>query len=199
MTYEVTRKPGFIRYAQLGDISQFDYAPRHLIAQTSIWDAIPSLKKFVRAIAENSNDIYEVIFKIAHLIFSKVKYKKSPGRAPASIVWRRGYGDCSEYSDLMIALLRQAGIPCALATGWVVKDDNSLNGHAWIEFYTPKGKYIPIDPTWGYTNGISASHILQSNEYLTHDNKVIKINYSYSGDKPRVNLQYSKRIKKIIA
>ena len=77
-------------------------------------------------------------------------------------------GDCSEYSSLMITLLRCQGIPARKITGFVISTDPTLRpsigqqwnfnlndqaessflGHAWVEYYVPNMGWIACDPTW---------------------------------------------------
>jgi len=77
-------------------------------------------------------------------------------------------GDCSEYSTLMITLLRCQGIPARKVTGYVISANPSLRpyvgqqwnyhlndqgestflGHAWVEYYVPNMGWIASDPTW---------------------------------------------------
>jgi hypothetical protein len=77
-------------------------------------------------------------------------------------------GDCSEYSTLMITLLRCQGIPARKVTGYVISTNPSLRpyvgqqwnyhlsdqeestflGHAWVEYYVPNMGWIASDPTW---------------------------------------------------
>ncbi len=83
-------------------------------------------------------------------------------------------GDCSEYSSLMITLLRIQGIPARKVTGLVFSNiipffpfvgqellftfgnvkPNYILGHAWVEYYVPNIGWIACDPTWGYFNQI---------------------------------------------
>ena len=77
-------------------------------------------------------------------------------------------GDCSEYSSLMVTLLRCQGIPARKVAGFVISNDPSTKpyigqewnfyagtagasnilGHAWVEYYVPDIGWIACDPTW---------------------------------------------------
>jgi len=80
-------------------------------------------------------------------------------------------GDCSEYSSLMVTLLRCQGIPARKVTGFVISADPTIKpyvgqewsffsrpngqtnilGHAWVEYYVPNVGWIACDPTWDET------------------------------------------------
>lgn len=75
-------------------------------------------------------------------------------------------GDCSEYSSLMITLLRIQGIPARKVTGYMLTDEINYNpavgdvfnyyayssgvhnflGHAWVEYYIPDIGWIACEP-----------------------------------------------------
>ncbi|MFX1428501.1 MAG: transglutaminase family protein, partial [Promethearchaeota archaeon] len=78
-------------------------------------------------------------------------------------------GDCSEFSSLMITLLRIQNIPARKVTGYLVSnnpslrpkpgdiwsfDANEIMGHAWMEYYVPDIGWIACDPLWDYFNRI---------------------------------------------
>ena len=69
---------------------------------------------------------------------------------------------CTEFTDLFIAIARAAGIPAREVVGYAYTNDSRLRPllvgsdilHAWPEYYdTESSRWIPIDPTWGFTTG----------------------------------------------
>ncbi|NVM36371.1 MAG: transglutaminase domain-containing protein [Candidatus Lokiarchaeota archaeon] len=85
----------------------------------------------------------------------------------ALAAYNQQQGDCSEFSSLMITLLRIQGIPARKVTGFLISNDPSTRpkvgntwefnvnqlytnmlGHAWIEYYAPNIGWITCDPTW---------------------------------------------------
>jgi len=61
--------------------------------------------------------------------------------------------DCTEYTSLMIALSRAAGIPARYFEG-ILYLENKENGiaqteHAWLDAYLPGTGWVPMDPTLG--------------------------------------------------
>jgi transglutaminase-like putative cysteine protease len=83
--------------------------------------------------------------------------------------------DCTEYSDLLIALSRAAGIPARYLEGVYIspdgKDQLARTEHAWVEVYLPGLGWTPMDPTLGrlsqfrpdYFAQLPADHILVTN------------------------------------
>lgn len=67
---------------------------------------------------------------------------------------------CLEYSDLLVALLRSAGIPARSIEGFAYTKNTRLRPvalsddilHAWVQYYNfEKEAWIMVDPTWGST------------------------------------------------
>lgn len=75
--------------------------------------------------------------------------------------------DCTEYSDLLIALSRAAGIPARYVEGLTYFPDSAnaaavLNDarteHAWVEIFLPGSGWTPFDPTLGRSSLTRAAY-----------------------------------------
>lgn len=64
-------------------------------------------------------------------------------------------GDCNEYSVLLAALARAAGIPAKLTAGLVYQNGRFFY-HEWVQVFA--GKWISLDPTFGQAPA-DATHI----------------------------------------
>jgi transglutaminase-like putative cysteine protease len=73
--------------------------------------------------------------------------------------------DCTEYSSLMMALSRAAGIPARYLEGlWApgrTAQDQARTEHAWLEVYLPGVGWTPMDPTLGRSS-------VSREEYFAH-------------------------------
>ena len=61
-------------------------------------------------------------------------------------------GDCTEFSDLLIALARSAGIPARFVEG--VVPDEGHEKHDWAHVYLPGPGWVTMEPTWGRIDGL---------------------------------------------
>ncbi|MBN1216393.1 MAG: hypothetical protein JXA99_13245 [Candidatus Lokiarchaeota archaeon] len=87
----------------------------------------------------------------------------------ASWAYDNHRGDCSEFSDIMITLLRIQNIPARKVSGFLLSNQPIQNphigqiwnfstnigidslpfiGHAWVEYYVDNVGWIASDPTW---------------------------------------------------
>ena len=65
-------------------------------------------------------------------------------------------GDCTEYSDLMVALCRVNQIPARRVSGYSINSDTvsvlnrifKSSGHAWVEVFLEEHGWVPFDPTY---------------------------------------------------
>ncbi len=97
-------------------------------------------------------NVYLAAKQILESVVVSLDYQVQTARHGAVWALQNGVGDCSEYTDLSIALARAAGIPARAMYGWGYSEDN-MAGHAWLEFYLPNVGWQPADPTWAETWG----------------------------------------------
>ncbi|KKK41331.1 hypothetical protein LCGC14_0725470 [marine sediment metagenome] len=122
----------------------------------------------------NDNPI-EKAEKINNWISNNIDYNENMPSQEMGALWAYNNleGDCSEYSSLMITLLRIQGIPARKVSGFLISNDlaikpqvgdmwtfhasesdSNLIGHAWVEYFIPNIGWIACDPTWNYFNQI---------------------------------------------
>jgi transglutaminase-like putative cysteine protease len=105
-----------------------------------------------------------------------------------------GKGDCTEYSDLFVALCRAKNIPARVVSGYAVGYSPSSSRHNWTEVYLHDYGWIPFDPSAGDVKSTTArdnafSSLQPMYIYLSHvRNDPVLHNYSfgvytYRGDK----------------
>ena len=87
---------------------------------------------------------------------------------------------CRDYSTLMAAIARAAGIPTKLCVGVVYFELPSKEGgaavgqfgyHAWVECWV--GKWIAYEPTWG-ADFLDATHLKFAEGEITSVFEVVK-------------------------
>ncbi len=73
--------------------------------------------------------------------------------------------DCTEYTDLLVALSRAQGIPARYFEGLLVLDQTTgalaRLEHAWPDVFMPKIGWVPLDPTLG-------RELVNRNKYFAH-------------------------------
>ncbi|TFF99048.1 MAG: transglutaminase domain-containing protein [Promethearchaeota archaeon] len=127
----------------------------------------PDLISISNLIVDGGDNPVEKAYKIINWIGSNINYESQTEEKGASWAYDNSKGDCSEYADLMITLLRIQNIPARKIVGLIVSNDptyrpsagdeliytfsnseDTVMGHAWIEYYVPNIGWIACDPTW---------------------------------------------------
>lgn len=111
-----------------------------------------------KTVAVNAKNIYD--FVASYLSYSPERIKGDLVRLGAKeALGNKEKAVCMEYSDLLITLLRRAGIPARGLEGYAFTENETLRPtvadalHSWVEVYIPKVGWIAVDPTWGSTTG----------------------------------------------
>ncbi len=106
----------------------------------------------VREIADSLIGISDIDYvrNIYNYVLDNMEYvvrgKKDLGALSAL---RYKKGDCSEYSDLFVALCRASKIPARVVTGISVQPDTKTAKHNWAEVYLKDYGWVPFDPSKG--------------------------------------------------
>jgi len=129
----------------------------------------PNLISLSNSIVNPSDTPISKANKIINWISNNIEYNNSLDvEIGASSAYGNLSGDCSEYSSLMITLLRIQGIPARKITGFCISnihnfkpeigdefvfnsrfgESPTLLGHAWVEYFVPNIGWIACDPTW---------------------------------------------------
>lgn len=81
-----------------------------------------------------------------------LEYLDYPGYLPKDQGVRRTVrsrsGDCTDYTDLLVSLLRARGVPARHLLG-VMQDGGSADKHSWAEAWTEELGWIAVDPLLG--------------------------------------------------
>jgi len=188
--YEVTLNEVFFNDVNPSDIGEYDTSDEMFslycnnsevyyerddfnINATSYSIVNPSDNPVVKA--QKIND-----WVVDHLVYDDTLPAQEMG---AKWAYDNQLGDCSEYSSLMVTLLRCQGIPARKVTGFVITTNPNITpqvgqewsfytrssgettflGHAWVEYYVPGIGWIASDPTWDvngdYFNYIDYFHL----------------------------------------
>lgn len=133
------------------------------------------LEKLAESLIGDSN--LQTINNIYDFVLSHVEYGGyEPGDLGALHVFKSGYGDCTEYSDLFITLCRINNIPAKFIEGYTLT--GTMYKHNWVEVYDEQFGWFPVDPTWGDTDDITTFSNLRNNYiYLSFKRNDEIINY----------------------
>jgi len=168
--YEIPDNLTLENYDQSSSLYQYytSYQPYTETNDTNIIDTALNVTDGMSSLNEMIEAIYLYVVKNIH-------YKVLLEAIGAAAVLSTKVGDCSEYSSLMVALLRTIGIPARKVLGIALTDEDPENqvpkfdvkvgdvwsyssvednipGHAWVQYYVPEIGWVSADPTWG--NGL---------------------------------------------
>ncbi len=112
------------------------------------------VKDKAREIAGEDRDAWSVARKLADWTHKNLEWKHVTNADAAQTLATRE-ADCTEFSQLFVAMARSLGLPSRMVTG-LAYSGSSFGAHAWVEVWA--GKWIELDPTWG-THFVDATHI----------------------------------------
>lgn len=153
LLYEVGIDDPSLTPQDVGTISEVPASLAPYLQPADKWesDNLPIQQRSADVVGGQTN-AYLAAEQITNSVVSILNYEIQDIRHGALWALQNNTGDCSEYTDLAIALARAAGIPARAMYGWGYSEENTI-GHAWLEFYLPNVGWQPADPTWAETWG----------------------------------------------
>lgn len=109
-----------------------------------------------RALNDPSEPLAFGLVELTHRLLQYAENNPAEGVLDALA---RGYGECTDFADLLTTLARAAQIPARTVYGLAYRDGSNpvFMYHAWNELYV-NDRWIAVDPTWNQTE-IDATHI----------------------------------------
>lgn len=115
----------------------------------------------------------EAVIAVSEIIREKLEYW--PGAThvytPASEAWTSGRGVCQDYTNIMLSVLRSAGVPARYVSGYLYSGGGEIGetivgeSHSWVEAWV--GYWHAIDPTNGRDVGEQHVGVARGRDY--HD------------------------------
>jgi hypothetical protein len=105
------------------------------------------IKDLAKGLRGRQNKVWDITALFYNYVRDNLVYgSPTKGLYSSNDALRLNKVDCGGFSCLLGALLRSVGIPARLLSGFSV-GDSKTKMHAWLEFMTPKGNWVPVDPS----------------------------------------------------
>jgi transglutaminase-like putative cysteine protease len=135
-----------------GELPDFYTSPElHVESQN------PQISSLSEELVQNRSNACEQVRAIYDYVGNELVYSYNGGNWGAQAALGKMGADCTEYSSLMIALSRAAGIPARYIEGLIYNPPGNealaRQEHAWLEIFLPGIGWTPMDPTMGRSPG----------------------------------------------
>lgn len=121
--------------------------------ELNIESANPQIKAIAEDLSLETNNSCKQVRAFYDFVVDELVYRYNRNDWGAQAALGPMGADCTEYSSLMIALSRSAGIPARYFEGLLYKDekiaDLAQTEHAWMDAYLPGVGWTAIDATLG--------------------------------------------------
>lgn len=120
----------------------------------------PSIVSLSKKLTEGAKTQYDAVTNVLNYVVDNMKYTLEPPQYDALYSLKTGTGNCQNFSNLSVALLRASGIPSRVVIGFTVKNNwrvkhihegstrtlSLADGrHAWFEVYFPDVGWVEYD------------------------------------------------------
>lgn len=120
--------------------------PRPFVGSEDVLNLISSKKL-------NSESPHKVVLQLCEYVYENFKYIQGITSVNSTLdeVWKLKAGVCQDFTNVLLQLVRMAGIPARYVSGYICPNDEITRGegatHAWIEAYIPFYGWFGVDPT----------------------------------------------------
>ena len=118
-------------------------------------------KELVKGI-NSTRDKADALFKFVRDKISYSSYFNTVYGAEGTLI--KGYGNCCDQAQLLVAMARSVGLTARFATGKCVFTSGLDVGHVWVQFYIG-GKWVVADPT-STRNSLGVIKNWNTNSYI---------------------------------
>ncbi len=105
----------------------------------------PDIAKLIEEVREETH-LINIMKRIYSFLNQHLEYRTNYQRYGAIYALQTGHAACDEISDLVVMVLKSVGINSRFVKGFFIKEDLTLEGHAWVEIEV-NGEWLPFDPT----------------------------------------------------
>ena len=153
--------PGFVRtdsrqHGMLAPLLEWQAA---LAPEPRYSGADSRLQQLAKQLVAGVTDSRDKASRLLHFVSQHLEQSDVLVEQTASEILRTRRGDCTEYSQLFVALARAAGLPAREVSGLVYLGDavQGFGGHSWAEVVVD-GRWLAVDPMWNLLP-VSATHL----------------------------------------
>ncbi|HEX3940539.1 MAG TPA: transglutaminase family protein [Acidobacteriaceae bacterium] len=133
-------------------VSEGDYS--EMLLPSAFAKPLPALKQLARKLnVVRRDDPLILVRELNQSLFDYFEYAPSSTRAdsPINEAIESRQGVCQDFAHVMIALLREVGIPCRYMSGYLRQSEktgrtSSEATHAWVEAFLPQLGWLGFDP-----------------------------------------------------
>jgi transglutaminase-like putative cysteine protease len=191
LVYQASVHDPGITAANVGELTDVPARLEKYLESLQYWESDSQvIQNVASTVVAGETNVYLAAEKIVDFVDNHLEHHSQTTRHGALQAYQNPTdADCSEYTDLSIALARAVGIPARASYGWGYGENGSV-GHAWLEFYFPGVGWQPVDPTWADASGdyfgrLDPIHIQRSLRGLESTEGYVT--YTYKGNKPSIS------------
>jgi len=117
------------------------------------FDGTEEISEFLNLKAFKKQTPYVLLLDLCAYIYNNFKYLQGITNVDSKLddVWRLKAGVCQDFTNILLQMIRMAGIPARYVSGYICPNDEGSRGegatHAWIEAYIPFYGWLGFDPT----------------------------------------------------